>query len=82
MLPAVRCEPLPRSGHDLDIYALGRDEAPLVAEAKARKFGAGFRVVEKWLADYDALSLRRNGGDPITCLPWRTWAQLLQRVRP
>jgi hypothetical protein len=54
----------------------------LVAEAKARKGGAGFRVVEKWLADYDALFLRRNGGDPIICLPWRTWAQLLQRVRP
>jgi hypothetical protein len=26
--------------------------------------------------------LRRNGGDPIICLPWRTWAQLLQWVRP
>ena len=30
------------SGHDLDIYALGTEEAPLVCEVKARKGGASF----------------------------------------
>jgi Holliday junction resolvase len=30
------------SGHDLDIYAFGREEAPLVAESKARRNGGGF----------------------------------------
>jgi Holliday junction resolvase len=37
------------SGHDIDIYAHGRDEAPLVAEVKVRKNGAGFTQLEKWL---------------------------------
>ena len=43
----VRCERYPLSGasrfrgsgHDLDVYARGRDEAPFVAEVKARKNG-------------------------------------------
>jgi hypothetical protein len=38
-------------GHDIDIYALGRDAAPLVAEVKARKNGAGFAQLEKWLGE-------------------------------
>ena len=48
------------SGHDLDIYVRGRDEAPLVAEVKARKNGTGFTQLEKWLGEFDALFLRRN----------------------
>jgi Holliday junction resolvase len=68
------------SGHDLDIYALGRDAAPLVAEVKARKNGAGFAQLEKWLGEYDALFLRRNNADPMVVLPWNTWA-LLERAR-
>jgi hypothetical protein len=69
------------SGHDLDIYALSRDAAPLVAEVKARKHGSGFTQLEKWLGEYDALFLRRNNADPMVVLPWRTWAALLERVR-
>jgi len=69
------------SGHDLDIYALGRDKAPLVAEAKARKNGAGFTTLEKWLGEFDALFLRRNHADALVVLPWRVWARLLERVR-
>jgi Holliday junction resolvase len=70
------------SGHDLDIYALGREEAPLVVEVKARKNGAGFVQLETWLGEYDALFLRRNHADPLIMLPWRTWAALLAKVRP
>jgi Holliday junction resolvase len=62
------------SGHDVDVYALGRDEAPLVAEVKARKGGAGFVQLERWLGDYDLLVLRRNNADPLIIVPWRTWA--------
>jgi len=58
------------SGHDVDIYPFGREEAPLVAESKARKIG-----------EYDALFLRRNNADPLVLLPWRTWAALLGKVR-
>src|SRR5215831_7134141 len=63
------------SGHDLDIYALGRDEPPLVAEVKARKDGAGFVTLESWLGEYDALFLRRNNADPLVLVPWRIWAR-------
>ena len=41
------------SGHDLDIYAYGPNDAPLVAEVKARKSGSGFVTLESWLAGCD-----------------------------
>jgi hypothetical protein len=45
------------SGHDVDVYALGPDEGPLVGEVKARKSGGGFVQLEKWLGEYDLLFL-------------------------
>jgi Holliday junction resolvase len=69
------------SGHDVDIYAFGKDEVPLVAEVKSRRSGAGFVTLEKWLGEYDCLFLRRNSADPMVLLPWRVWALLLQRGR-
>jgi Holliday junction resolvase len=69
------------SGHDVDIYAFGNEAAPLVAECKARKGGAGFIQLEKWLSDFDLLFLRKNNADPLVLLPWRVWARLLSRVR-
>jgi hypothetical protein len=68
-------------GHDLDLYIFGKDEAPLVAEVKARKNGGGFVQLERWLGEFDLLALRRNNADPLIVLPWRVWAQLLKRVR-
>lgn len=65
------------SGHDIDIYARGREEAPLVAEVKARKNGAGFTTLETWLGEYDALFLRRNNAEPLVVVPWRVWATIL-----
>jgi Holliday junction resolvase len=69
------------SGHDVDIYAFGREEAPIVAEVKARKNGAGFVQLETWLGEYDTLFLRRNNADPLILLPWRMWARLLAKVQ-
>ena len=69
------------SGHDLDIYALGANEPPLVAEVKARANGAGFATLGKWLGNYDALFLQRNGADPLVLLPWRVWARILGGVQ-
>jgi Holliday junction resolvase len=69
------------SGHDLDIYAFGTDEGPLVAEVKSRRSGAGFVTLEKWLGEYDCLFLRRNSVEPMVLLPWRVWAVLLAKVR-
>jgi hypothetical protein len=67
------------SGHDVDLYPFGREEALLVAEVKGRKDGAGFTTLERWLGDYDVLFLRRNNTDPLVVLPWRIWARLLRR---
>lgn len=64
---------------DVDIYAFGRDEAPLVTEVKARKNGAGFVVIEKWLGENDALFLRRDRTTPLGVLPWNTWRRLIGR---
>lgn len=69
------------SGHDVDIYLFGREEAPTVAEVKGRKNGAGFATLERWLGEYDALFLRRNNADPLVLVPWRMWARLLEQVR-
>jgi hypothetical protein len=69
------------SGNDIDIYCYGKDEAPIVAEVKARKNGGGFVQLERWLGEFDLLALRRNNADPIIVLPWRVWAALLARVR-
>jgi hypothetical protein len=63
------------AGHDLDIYARGKEEAPFVAEVKARKNGSGFVQLETWLADFDCLFLKRNNADPLIVLPWRILAQ-------
>jgi Holliday junction resolvase len=69
------------SGHDVDIYAFGKDEAPLVAEVKSRRSGAGFVTLEKWLGEYDCLFLRRDSTEPMVLLPWRVWVALLAMLR-
>jgi Holliday junction resolvase len=53
--PASGATHLRGSGHDLDVYARGREAAPLVAECKARKHGTGFTTLESWLGDFDIL---------------------------
>ena len=65
------------SGHDIDIYAFGNDEAPLVTEVKGRKDGHGFAMLERWLDNYDLLFLRRDGEAPMVVLPWRIWEEFL-----
>jgi hypothetical protein len=69
-------------GHDIDLNLFGADVAPAVGEVKARKNGAGFTQLERWLGEYDALFLRQNNADPLVVVPWRLWARLLERVRP
>jgi Holliday junction resolvase len=68
-------------GADVDVYALGREECPLVSECKSRKAGGGFVQLERWLGENDLLFLRRDHADPLIVLPWRVWARLLERVR-
>ena len=68
------------AGHDLDVYAFGRDETPIVAEVKSRKSCTGFTTIERCLGHH-VLFLKRNNADPIAVIPWRIWAQLLETVR-
>ncbi len=63
---------------DVDIYAFGEDNAPLVSEVKARKDGAGFTTLERWLGENDVLFLRRDHAEPTVVLPWRTWVRLVR----
>jgi Holliday junction resolvase len=68
------------SGHDVDLYPFGSDEEPITAEVKARKDGAGFATLEKWLGDYDALFLKRNNAEPLVIVPWNIWARFIVTV--
>ncbi len=85
----VHAERYPLSGasrfrgrdHDIDLYLLGRDDAPIVCEVKGRKGGAGFATIGRWLGEYDALFLRRDHADPLVVLPWRVWARIIEKVR-
>jgi hypothetical protein len=58
---------------DLVVDGLGR------AEVKARADGAGFALLERWLADHDGLFLRRDRAQPLVLLPWRVYLRLLTR---
>ena len=53
--PLSGSAPGTHGGADVDVYALGRDEALLVCEVKTRGGGEGFKTIEKWLSDADAL---------------------------
>jgi hypothetical protein len=70
------------SGHDIDIYVFGTEEPPIKAEVKGRKNGAGFVTLETWIGHYDALFLRKDRTDPMVLIPWRVWAQLVERAHP
>lgn len=83
---AVHAERVPLSGQqkfrnsvDIDVYAFGKHNAPLVAEVKARASGEGFQILERWLGEGDLLFLRRDRAPPMIILPWRTYERLLKR---
>jgi hypothetical protein len=63
------------SGHDVDVYV---GETALSAEVKGRGGGEGFALIERWLADYDVLFLRRDRQDPLVVVPWHVWERLLK----
>jgi hypothetical protein len=46
---------------------------------KARASGEGFKTIEKWLGENDALFLVRDRQEPMVVLPWATWERLLKR---
>jgi hypothetical protein len=68
------------NGADIDVYAFGPDKAPLVCEIKAREDGAGFKLLDRWLGDHDALFLRRDRQLPLVVVPLRVWERLMYRT--
>lgn len=50
------------------------------AEVKARKNGAGFATIEKWLGANQILFLRRDRQQPLVLLPWTTYERLLKAL--
>jgi Holliday junction resolvase len=66
--------------HDIDIYINTRLD-PLQAEVKARKNGEGFKTLEDWLGDNDALFLKRNNADPMVVVPMAIWLEILGGVK-
>lgn len=47
-------------------------------EAKARKGGSGFKVLEKWLADNDVLFLKRDRQEPFVALTFNSYIRLVK----
>ena len=47
------------------------------AEVKARKGGAGFMTLERWMAGADALVLFRDRQPPMVCVEWELFAELM-----
>jgi hypothetical protein len=47
-------------------------------EVKARKNGAGFATLERWMGDCDALILKKNHATPMVCLSWEFFVQLMK----
>lgn len=67
-----------QAGYPGDV-AIELPDGLLMGEVKARKGGAGFVTLEKWLGENGVLFLRRDKAEPIMVVPWSTWARLLRR---
>jgi hypothetical protein len=81
----LRAERVPLSGAshyrgnsaDVDLYVRGT--APVKVEVKARGEGSGFRTLERWLGDNDALFLWRDRAAPFVVLPLHVWLEVAGR---
>lgn len=63
---------------DVDLYAFGPDEAPLVGEVKARGNGGGFKTISKWLGDNDFLVLHEDHAARLYVVPERVMERLIR----
>lgn len=66
---------------DVDVYAFGRHEPPLVTEVKARGNGSGFKTIGRWLGDADALFLSEDRKEPLVVLPFNIFTKLCNAVQ-
>ena len=83
----VHAERVPLSGamayqdnaEDVDVYAFGRDEAPLVCQVKRQKKDAGWKTLLGQLGEADALFFRTDRGEWHVTLPWASWQRLMEK---
>lgn len=61
-----------------DIIVQSHNGEELRLEVKSRRGGSGFRVLEGWLGDNDALLLKRDRAAPMVVLSWDAWLELLR----
>ena len=77
------CERVPLSGsiggkYSGDIVIGGIDSPIFRGEVKARKNGAGFAVIERWLEGNDIIYLKRDRVDPFVAMNWDTYQKLME----
>lgn len=82
----IRADRVPLSGAhggeyagDVDLYAFGAAEAPLIGEVKARKDGGGFKQITKWLGLNDFLVLHEDKAHRLYVVPERVMERLIKR---
>jgi hypothetical protein len=63
---------------DLQIGTLPDGTWTLTGEVKARKDGAGFTTLERWLGDNDVLIMRKNNAPPMVALRWAPFVSMLK----
>lgn len=81
----IRAERVPLSGAshyqgngaDIDIHVRGPQ--PLKAEVKARGEGNGFKTLQRWLGENEALFLWRDRAAPFVVLPLHVWLEVAGR---
>ena len=52
------------------------------AEVKARKGGAGFAMIDRWLSDMDVLIVKRDRQEPMVVMPFDAYAELIAGKAP
>ena len=81
----IHAERVPLSGamayqgndEDVDVYACGRDAAPLVCQVKRQATDAGWKTILGQLGEACALFLRQDRGGWFVLMPLDTYDRLL-----
>ena len=78
----ILCERVPLSGsiggkYSGDLCIPSVANAEFRAESKARKGGAGFQTLERWMGSNDILFLKRNHQAPLVVLNMELYLKLM-----
>jgi len=62
--------------YDIDLYARGDEEAPLIGECKIR--ASGFKQIYDFLGENDFLTIRHDRGERLYVLREEIWEEFLK----